>query len=176
MSNFAKGFEFDYMTQRPMYRTCPQWLIEHCKVGEKSTVVDLGCGSGISTQLLLEEFKDAPSFRVVCIDPSQWEIGIAKSRINDKRVTFFQGRAQEALGIVKTGVDVILLCNVLHQIPLSERRSVIEGAFELVRPDGFVGLNTLYYDGGIGPETRIFYLRWMLGSAEIVDQPRCKVD
>jgi ubiquinone/menaquinone biosynthesis C-methylase UbiE len=162
MSTFVKGFEFDFMTQRPMYQACPRWLIEHCKLSEHSTVVDLGCGSGMLTRLLLAQFKHAPDFRVICIDPSEWELSIAKSRIADKRVTFIQGRAQEALGIVKTDVDAVLLCNVLHQVPLTERRSVLEGAFLLARPGGLVGMNTLFYDGGVGPESREFYLRWMM--------------
>lgn len=144
-----------------MYEACPRWLIEHCKIGERSTVVDLGSGSGIVTQMILERFKDAPDFRVISIDPSEWELNIARSRISDKRVTFIQGRAQEALSIVKTDVDAVLLCNVLHQVSLTERPSVLEGAFFLVRPGGLVGANTLFYDGGIGAESRAFYLRWI---------------
>lgn len=161
MSTFEKGFEFDFMAQRPMYAACPRWLIEHCKIGERSTVVDLGCGSGIVTQLLLEMFRDATDFHVIGIDPSEWELNIARSRISDKRVTFIQGRAQDALRIVKADVDAVVLCSVLHQLPLMERRSVLEGAFALVRPGGLVGANTLFYDGGIEAQTRPFYLRWM---------------
>jgi ubiquinone/menaquinone biosynthesis C-methylase UbiE len=110
----------------------------------------------------LDEVGQAPDFRVVAIDPSEWELRIAKARIADQRVTFFQGRAQEAVGTVRTGVDAVLLCSVLHQIPLSERQAVLEGAFTLLRPGGMVGANTLFYDGGVEPNTRNFYLRWML--------------
>jgi ubiquinone/menaquinone biosynthesis C-methylase UbiE len=166
MSSFRKGFEFDFMAQRPMYRACPRWLIEHCGIRERSTVVDLGCGSGIVTQLLLEEFQQAPGFRVIAIDPSEWELGIARSRIADDRVTFIQGRAQEALSIVDVDVDAVLLCNVLHQVPLAERQSVLEGAYALVRPGGLVGANTLFYDGGVDPHTRPFYVRWIAETRE----------
>jgi ubiquinone/menaquinone biosynthesis C-methylase UbiE len=162
MDAFTKGFEFDAMSRRPMYRAGPQWLIEHCRIGPRSTVVDLGCGSGIATQLLLEEFGKAPEFRVVAIDPSEWELRIAQSRIGDKRVTFIQGRAQDVLDIVGTVADAVLLCSVLHQLPLAERRPVLEGAFKLVRPGGMVGANTLFYEGGVQPETREFYLRWIM--------------
>jgi ubiquinone/menaquinone biosynthesis C-methylase UbiE len=127
--------------------------------------VDLGCGSGILTQMLIEYFK-APEFRVLAIDPSEWELGIARSRISDDRVTFILGRAQEALDIVKDDVHAVLLCNVLHQVPLAERRSVLEGAFQLVRPGGFIGANTLFYAGGIDAATRGFYLRWMAEARE----------
>jgi ubiquinone/menaquinone biosynthesis C-methylase UbiE len=161
VQTFNAGFEFDAMAQRPMYRACPDWLIEHCDVTDRSTVVDLGCGSGLVTQLLLERFRSAPAFRVIAIDPSEWELAIARKRIRDPRVTFIQGRAQEAAALVATGVNAVLLCNVLHQIPLEERRPVLGGAFALVRRGGWVGANTLFYDGAIGPDTRPFYLRWL---------------
>lgn len=112
--------------------------------------------------MLVDRFSDAPRFRVLAIDPSEWELNIARSRISDPRVTFVQGTAQEAKRLVGDVVDAVLLCNVLHQIPLTERRLVLEGAYHLVRPGGLVGANTLFYDGGIAPETRAFYLRWMV--------------
>ncbi len=158
---FEQGFEFDFLARRPMYAACPRWLIEHCRVEHDSTVVDLGCGSGIVTEMLLAEFRDAPDFRVIAIDPSPWELDIARSRISSERVTFIGGRAQDALGIVSTAVDAVLLCNVLHQLPLAERASVVADAFALVRPGGYVGANTLFYDGGIPAASRAFYMRWM---------------
>lgn len=167
---FNQGFEFDRMARRPMYRACPDWLIEHCNVGERSTVVDLGCGSGILTQLLLERFASAPAFRVIAIDPSEWELAIARSRIADGRVTFVQGRAQEAAQIVKATADAVLLCSVLHQIPVAERQPVLAGAYALVRPGGLVGANTTFYEGAIGPDTRPFYLRWLLETRKVLEK------
>ena len=161
MSTFTKGCEFDFMAQRPMYAACPGWLVDHCRIDESSNVVDLGCGSGILTQLLLQRFEHSAGLRITAIDPSEWELNIARGRISDNRVTFIRGTAQEALRIVKEGADAVLLCNVLHQVPLVERRSVLEGAFELLRSGGMVGVNTLFYDGGIGADTRPFYVRWM---------------
>jgi ubiquinone/menaquinone biosynthesis C-methylase UbiE len=158
---FKEGFEFDSMAQRPMYEAGPRWLIDRCQIGERSTVVDLGCGSGIVTQLLLKRFKEGPDFRVIAIDPSEWELKIARSRISDERVTFIVGRAQEASSIINVPVDAVLLCSVLHQVPVTERRSVLEGALALVRPGGFVGANTLFYAGGVDTQARLFHLRWI---------------
>jgi tRNA (cmo5U34)-methyltransferase len=160
-AEFHQGFEFDFMAQQPMYAVCPRWLLEHCKVDEHSTVVDLGCGSGIFTQFLLDRFPDAPDLRVIAIEPSEFELDIMKSRIVDNRVTFVQGRAQEAAEVVPP-VDAAILCNILHQIPLVERRPIFEAVFGLLKPGGALGANTLFYDGGIPADTRDFYTLWMV--------------
>ena len=160
-SEFHRGFEFDFMAQRPMYAVCPRWLLEHCEVDEHSSIVDLGCGSGIFTQYVLDRFPDAPNLRVIAVDPSEFELDIMKSRVVDDRVTFIQGRAQEAAEVVPP-VDAAILCNILHQIPLVERRPVFEGVFGLLKLGGAVGANTLFYDGGVPANTQEFYTLWML--------------
>jgi ubiquinone/menaquinone biosynthesis C-methylase UbiE len=160
-AEFQRGFEFDGMARRPMYAVCPRWLLEHCEVGPESTVVDLGCGSGIFTRFLLERFPTAPRLRIVAVDPSEFELAIMKSRITDDRVRYVQGRAQEAAEVVPR-VDAAILCNVLHQIPAAERRPVFDVVFGLLEPGGAVGANTLFYEGGIPEDTREFYLVWMM--------------
>lgn len=166
-AEFHPGFEFDSMAQRSMYAVCPRWLLEHCEVGESSTVVDLGCGSGIFTRYLLDRFHDAPDLHVFAVDPSEFELKIMKSRVVDDRVTFVQGRAQEVAELVPP-VDAAILCNILHQIPLVERRPVFEAVFALLRPGGAVGANTLFYDGGIPADTRQFYTLWMMHARDLL--------
>jgi ubiquinone/menaquinone biosynthesis C-methylase UbiE len=160
-AEFHRGFEFDFMARRPMYAVCPRWLLEHCEIGPDSTVVDLGCGSGIFTQFLLERFPDAAELRIVAVDPSEFELEIMKSRITDARVRYVQGRAQEAADVVPP-VDAAILCNILHQIPAAERRPVFDAVFGLLKSGGAVGANTLFYDGGIPDDTREFYTVWMM--------------
>lgn len=166
MAAFSVGFEFDFMARRPMYARCPRWLIDNCRVDKNAVVVDLGCGSGLLTELLLRQFRDAPNFRVIAIDPSEFELSIARKRISDARVTFILGRAQDALQIIDSPPDAVLLCNVLHQIPLEERQSVLKGALALMRTRGWVGANTLFYDGGLNTEARAFQVRWLAEARE----------
>lgn len=169
LSTFARDFEFESMARRPMYEACPRWLIEQCQIGESSTVVDLGCGSGIVTELLLERSARSRDFHVIAVDPSEWELEIARSRIRDSRVTFIHGTAQDAVGrLAQADVDAVVLCNVLHQVPRADRRSLLEGAFALLRPGGLVGANTLFYDGGVPRHTWAFYVRWMAEARSIL--------
>lgn len=160
-AGFHQGFEFDYMAQRPMYAVCPQWLLEHCAIDSASTVGDIGCGSGIFTRFVLDRFPNAPNLRIVAVDPSEFELSIMRSRINDHRVTYIQGRAQDAARLVPAA-DAAVLCNVLHQIPLTERAPVLRGVFELLRSGGMAGANTLFYDGAVRSGTEQYYVAWMM--------------
>jgi len=164
---FCRGFEFDFMAQRPNYAAGPRWLLEHCEIGPSSTVADIGCGSGIFTQFVLDRFPEAPGLRIVALEPSEFELSIMKSRITDRRVTYVQGRAQDASKTVPRA-DAAVLCSVLHQIPLPERRPVLEGVFDLLKSRGAVGVNTLFYDGGIYAGTEKFYTAWMLHARDFL--------
>jgi SAM-dependent methyltransferase len=156
----VEDFEFDHMARRPLYQLCPSWLVDHCEIRPDSTVVDLGCGSGIVTQMLLDRFPEAPELEIIALDPSAAELKIARSRIEDPRVTFVHARAQDA-GAVIDHADVVILCNVIHQIPIAERSEICEACLDLLVPGGSFGLNTLFYDGAIPPQTRLFYAQWV---------------
>ncbi len=163
---FVRGFEFDAMARRPLYAACPRWLLERCGVGAgaAATVVDLGCGSGIFTEELLARAGHAPDLRVIAIDPSEHELAIFRRRVVDPRVTVLRGKAQQVAADVAGagGADAVILCNVLHQIPLRERGPVLRGVVEMLRPGGVVGANTLFYEGAVAPGSETFYALWML--------------
>jgi len=158
-TDFVSGFEFDRMSRRPLYEASIGHLIGHCQIRPDSTVVDLGCGSGAVTQRILDRFP-ALNMRICAIEPSEAELKIARSRISDRRVTFLHARAQEALQSVQNG-DVVLLSNVIHQIPLPERHAVCEAAFQLLKPGGRFVVSTLFYEGAVHPGTQRFYFQWM---------------
>jgi ubiquinone/menaquinone biosynthesis C-methylase UbiE len=159
-ASFVPGFEFDHMSRRPLYAGCVQHLIDRCDIRPHSKVVDLGCGSGAGTRLLLERFPNAADLRILGIDPSEAELSIARARIADSRVTLVHARAQDAVALA-SGADAAILCNVIHQIPPEERREVCAAAFQMLKPGGRLGVSTLFYAGAILPATRQFNLVWM---------------
>lgn len=97
---------------------------------------------------------------IVAIDPSDYELAIARNRLRDPKVRFVQGRAQDVESMIGP-VDVAMLSNVMHQIPSAERKTVIESCHRLLKPGGRCALNTLYYEGAVLPETQPFYARWL---------------
>lgn len=74
------------------------------------TCVDVGCGPGNSTKPLLEEFD-----RVVGVDPSQGMIAAAKRTLDDQRIEFLTGQAED-MGQVKEA-DMITAANAVRSLP-----------------------------------------------------------
>lgn len=155
---FVGGYEFDAMSRRPIYGDVTQHLVDICQTPSGGVVADVGCGSGLATELLLE--RSATMGSIVAIDPSEHELAIARNRLRNPKVRFVQGRAQDVESLIGP-VDVAVLSNVMHQIPSVERKTVIEACHRLLKPGGRCALNTLYYEGAVLPETRPFYARWL---------------
>jgi ubiquinone/menaquinone biosynthesis C-methylase UbiE len=156
--SFEREYEYDAMSQRPVYRAVTLKLLDLCSVGESERVVDVGCGSGLATALLLERCPQVGS--IVGIDPSEHELAIARKRVVDPKVCFVAGRAQDIRASVGE-VDATILSNVMHQIPIGERADVVAGCYHSLKPGGRCALNTFFHKGAIAQGTSDFYLRWM---------------
>ncbi|QES39971.1 hypothetical protein DEJ49_02360 [Streptomyces venezuelae] len=162
---FVHGYEFDAMSRRPLYGDVTQRLVDICEAPEGGVVADVGCGSGLATELLLE--RSAHVGAIIGIDPSEHELAIARRRLRDPKVSFVQGRAQDVETL--TGpVDVAVLSNVMHQIPAAERGAVVAGCHRLLAPGGRCALNTLFYEGAVLPETRPFYTHWLRATRAVL--------
>src|SRR5262245_53804303 len=155
---FEQKYEYDAMSQRPVYRAVTEALIEMCPAPEGARIVDVGCGSGLATVLLLDRYPHVES--VIGIDPSDYELAIARERVIHPKVRFVVGTAQDIRDVIGE-VDVTILSNVLHQIPISERSAVLAGCYQSLKPGGRCALNTLFYKGGVVTATLGFYMRWM---------------
>jgi len=155
---FEQKYEYDAMSQRPVYRAVTEALIDMCPAPEGARIVDVGCGSGLATVLLLDRYPHVES--VIGIDPSDYELAIARERVIHPKVRFVVGTAQDIRDVIGE-VDATILSNVLHQIPISERSAVLTGCYQSLKPGGRCALNTLFYKGGVVTATLGFYMRWM---------------
>lgn len=155
---FERTYEYDAMSQRPVYRAVTEKLIGLCPVPNGARIVDVGCGSGLATAILLERYLHVES--VIGIDPSEHELTIARERVIHPKVRFVAGRAQDIREMVGE-VDATILSNVLHQIPVAERGAVLAGCHQSLKSGGRCALNTLFYKGGVAAGTLDFYVRWM---------------
>jgi len=71
----------------------------------RQVIVDLGCGPGAITELILERVRgQQPPPRIIGVDPSSSAIEKARAAISSKLAEFVQGSAEWLSNLVKSAV------------------------------------------------------------------------
>jgi ubiquinone/menaquinone biosynthesis C-methylase UbiE len=152
-------FSFEKFASHPFFAEVNRWLVEHVGIQRDSTVVDLGCGPGACTEIILEHVDPASGAVVYAIDPSPSALEIARSRIRSAIVQFLEGSA-ERLSQVVPSADIVVFCNAIHLV--REKADVVGEVFSILRRGGRFGFNTTFFEGAYPAETLRFYKLWVL--------------
>lgn len=122
-----------------------------------ATMVDLGCGTGMSTRRLARNYPQAAS--IVGVDLSPYFIAVGRRLLELEPKSFQEGgpwvstierddRIQYVVGDAATAstlsqlqstigtVDVVNIQFVLHELPPQAARDVVDEAFRLLKPRG----------------------------------------
>src|SRR6059036_1964928 len=67
----SERFSFEAFTRHPFFTEVNRWIVERVIDPGRRKVVDLGCGPGAVTKLILEHLGDPDNARVIGIDPSE---------------------------------------------------------------------------------------------------------
>ncbi len=156
-------FSFAKFASHPFFKDVNTWLVAHAGIRPGSEVVDLGCGPGAVTELILQRMGMPPLGRVFAIDPSASALVQAAQRIQSAIVRFMQGTA-ERLAIMVPPVDTVVFCNAIHLVP--DKAQVIGGISRVLRPGGVLAFNTTFYEGAYALDTPRFYKRWVLRAVQ----------
>jgi ubiquinone/menaquinone biosynthesis C-methylase UbiE len=114
-------------------------------------VLDLGCGSGMSTRRLAKNFPQVETIQGVDLSPYYIQIGkellkLAPKRFDeggpwvstitpDDRIQYQVGDAGQT-GLESEIFDVVNLQFVLHELPADAARDIVDEALRLLKPDG----------------------------------------
>lgn len=120
----------------------PEPTVEHpdeptaVPADEPAVLLDLGCGSGLSTRALLDAADEGT--RVIGIDASAGMLAQARAKTWPAGVSFVQGRAQD-LPAILTGqgigqVDGILAAYLLRNVPAEERDAALRAMHDALAP------------------------------------------
>ncbi|MGH7430112.1 MAG: class I SAM-dependent methyltransferase, partial [Candidatus Methylomirabilaceae bacterium] len=137
-------FSFAKFAAHPFFRDVNAWLVGHAGIKPGSDVVDLGCGPGATTELILQRMGVPPIGHIFAIDPSASALVQAAQRIQSAIVGFIQGTA-ERLGSLVPPVDTVIFCNAIHLV--RDKAQVIAGINKVLRPGGVLAFNTTFFDG-----------------------------
>lgn len=167
-------YTFEAFAQHDFYRTVNEHLVDatlqiRTRISQLPIrrALDLACGTGAVTQLLVDGLKKLRAqAEVIAVDPSDSALEKAR-RLVGNAAAFVRGTAQ-AFSSVATGLDVILFCNAIHLLP--DKDEVLHEASKALNPDGVLGFNTSFYEGCYAPGTERFYRLWMLRALQLLKQ------
>lgn len=83
-------------------------------------VLEVGCGGGNLSRFLAKKLFTG---RLICIDDSNYWIGVAKSRLKDFRN--IKLKLLDILNLNERGFDIIIIHFVLHDIPKEKRNKLL---------------------------------------------------
>lgn len=170
----VQDYTFEAFASHDFYRTVNEHLVdatlqirEHLSHTPIQRALDLACGTGAVTQLLVDRVRRlGVPVDVVGVDPSESALEKAR-RLVGNAARFVRGTALAASQIA-SGVDIILFCNAIHLLPDKDR--VITEAHQALKRGGVLGFNTSFYEGCYAPGTERFYKLWMLRSLQLLKQ------
>lgn len=152
-------FSFAKFAAHPFFHEVNEWLVGRAGITPGSDVVDLGCGPGAVTELILKWMGVPPQGRVFAIDPSPSALVQAAQRVQSAIVRFMQGTAERLSQLVPP-VDTVIFGNAIHLV--QDKMQVMAGISKVLRLGGTLAFNTTFFDGAYAADTHRFYKLWVL--------------
>ncbi len=171
MASGASGSEFSFSTfsQNPFYEELNARLVAMAEPGSGQRIVDLACGTGGVTKLILEHARGARDSVVIAMDHSASALKQAMDDMKSHRdtaVQFVQSQVEHMSDALKEKADTVIFCNAIHYIP--DKDALVGEISKSLNPGGKFAFNTSFYEGGQVPESMTFYRKWMFKSARIL--------
>jgi len=156
-------YSFKAFSEHAFYRRANLALLDRADLKRGWTVVDVACGNGAITELILDRIRGARDAMLIGVDMSATALQEATEKVADVRdavVEFVQSRAEEMSNSIHRTVDAVVFCNGIHYI--EDKKGLLEEVHRTLKPGGVFAFNTSFFDGASPPETQKYYRRWML--------------
>jgi ubiquinone/menaquinone biosynthesis C-methylase UbiE len=160
-------------------------FIESLDLGADARVLDLACGTGTLTAIILAELHaklSAKSDRdhvgerrmsIVGADICQESLRLAERYLADieapdrQAVGWLEATA-ESLPLESGCVDVVIIGNAIQLFEYKD--DVVKEVRRVLAPGGGLAFNTSFYAGTFVPGTEQFYLRWVQKALEYIQE------
>src|SRR5437870_10635029 len=163
MAAHAQGddqrFSFEAFTRHPFFTEVNRWIVERVVCPSRRKIVDLGCGPGAVTKLILERLGDAGNAEVIGIDPSTSALSNARAAIHSKVVKFIEGSAEWVSRLVSSA-DAVVFLNAIHLVP--DKAQVMGEIRKTLKKDGVFAFNTTFFNGAYLEGTGAFWRSWIV--------------
>jgi ubiquinone/menaquinone biosynthesis C-methylase UbiE len=165
----SEEFSFKWFAEQGFYRSVNAYLVDRLDLRPGQKIVELACGTGTVTRMILEKVRGARESLLIGIDSSAASLKVAKeqlSSVKDAALQFFQTRAEQLAEVVRERVDRVVLCNGIHLVP--DKELLLAQVSRALKPGGLFAFNTSFFQGAQPPETEQFYRRWMFRALRIL--------
>lgn len=156
-------FSFAPFTRHAFFTYVNRWIVERVIAPGRKVIVDLGCGPGAVTKLILEGLSDTRDARVIGIDPEPAAIERARATITSRIAEFFHGSA-ECLSRIVPRADAVVFLNAIHLVP--DKAQVIAEIRRVLSRGGVLAFNTTFFAGAYVEGTGGFWRRWVVRSVQ----------
>jgi ubiquinone/menaquinone biosynthesis C-methylase UbiE len=160
----AERFSFTPFTRHPFFTQVNRWIIDKVVGPGRQIIVDLGCGPGAVTKLILERTAGAePPPHVIGVDPSPSALDRARAAISSRLAEFIQGSAEWLSKLVKSA-DAVVFLNAIHLVP--DKSQVLTEIRRVLKPGGLLAFNSTFFNGAYVEGTSGFWRRWIVRSVQ----------
>ncbi|MBC63502.1 MAG: hypothetical protein CL746_04165 [Chloroflexi bacterium] len=163
--NSSEEYNFNKFSNLPFYTDINANFLEFAKIDDQKTIVDLGCGTGGITKLLIGRLKDAKETVIYAIDHSKTALKSAASEIEETKnvlVKFCHSEVQSLTDVIKDKVDAIVYCNSIHYVP--DKSDLLTKIKSKLNNKGILAFNTSFFEGSHPEDSLEFFRKWMLRS------------
>lgn len=149
-------------------------FINTLPIGSRADVLDLACGTGILSEMMLQTH---PTLRIVNSDLSRESLLLTRSRLG--RAGFLssgQNGAGRSVGLVEASADTlplrsarfdaVVMGNAIHILPDTDL--LLREIRRVLRPGGLLAFNSSFYAGTYPPGTEKFYHQWLIEALRFI--------
>ncbi|MDA0596444.1 MAG: class I SAM-dependent methyltransferase [Chloroflexi bacterium] len=169
MVTASEEYNFTSFSNLPFYTKVNERLLDLAEVGKQRKIVDLGCGTGGITKLILERLQSAKDTVIYAVDHSRTALKAAAEEIGERKdvaIKYVHSEVQNLTGAVKDKVDAVVYCNSIHYVP--EKTVLVDQIKETLEPNGIFAFNTSFYEGSHPDDSLLFFRKWMMRSLRIL--------
>ena len=163
--NSSEEYNFNKFSNLPFYTEINAKFLEFAKIDDQKTIVDLGCGTGGITKLLIDRLKNAKETVIYAIDHSKTALKTAANEIEETKnilVKFCHSEVQSLTDVIKDKVDAIVYCNSIHYVP--DKSDLLTKIKSKLNNKGILAFNTSFFEGSHPEDSLEFFRKWMLRS------------
>ena len=161
----TQDYSFSKFSQNSFYEGLNAHLVDMADLGRDRRIVDLACGTGGVTGLIVERLNNARESVVIAVDHSAGALKQAMENLRgkgDSMVQFVHSQVEGLSDSLKESVDTVVFCNAIHYIP--DKDALLDDIARSLNPGGKFAFNTSFYEGSHPPESLEYYRKWMFKS------------